>query len=418
MTKHYTTLFLSLLPLLSFMACGGSETPAKLKIVNMLSPDRRAVHRDASADIKSSTAYSFATVDGIKVEITKLRGLDANSDNPLHEVTLSKEITLTGDPNQQVALNEDITWTPGSYRGIAVHFKNSWKVKAHCKTRRNTGGGFLVYTKADGIGTVPCTGDCDTLPSDYDYKTYSFLSTSSVYVESNDYNQDTHYAFTVAEGQTPIINALYDGSYNVACWDGSAWSSTDAIGAFRSPSSDSERQQFWPDGSAAFASFYLPFFGYLTTDANEAVPTARTYIGSLTQSDVDTSLSTFDFRDVEVMTGVYKSDGTMFTGSARNTQGSGSSSPLELNFDGYSANGSGWDFFASGWYWAGGSSTPEFIHNHKIVAFTPPTTVGTTFSTAFEPASGCGQSKIDSQGNNASRTCLTAGTFYWREMVR
>jgi hypothetical protein len=371
----------------------------------------------ASSDLPSSSGhYSFAKIDGIKVTVNEIRGADANSDNPLVTQTIKKEIELTDDPNALIALNESVSWVAGNYSGIDVRLANAWKIKAYCKTQASGSNFTLVYTTPAGVMTQACTTSSCALPADYGYSSYSFLD--DYYTQNGgDPNIATHSKFTIASGDTPTVNLLFDATNTVACWDGSSWSSGAALGAFRGPST-SRRSTLWPDGTAAFAVPVMPLLTYVSKTASEGAPTARTFFASATASYLADPMS---FADTETVTLLYNAAGTVIAGNARNLQGTGS--PIEMDFDGFtnSTTGTGIDLIASGWYWAGGTATPELVHNRTFTNFILPTTAYSVFSTSYKDGDGCGRTLTDHNGSNPSKACLGTGvtaTHYWREAVR
>lgn len=438
--KNILVLFVGTLFLVSCSKSNSAaSSSARVKVASMTSTSgsRRAMELArgsvSSKLVASKTHFGYAVVDGARYHLTKINGEDATSDNMTTSISMEKDLLMTGDSSQSVVLNEAVSWVEGKYRGISLHFKNSWDVKAHCRTMKTGGSntGYLVYTTASGIQVKDCSAggvDCTTLPDTYDFYTYSTLNTYSGYVSANDYQQETHLNFEVKATDSPIISILYDGSYGVTCWDGqTSYDTSTAFGGFAGMT-DTTHTTYYGATTPVFTTFYLPVFGYVTTDANEAVPTARTFLASWAQpstgSDLDTSLSNFTFKPLTVMTLVYNAAGNIIAGSTRNYQGNGSDNPFDLDLEGFatSTTGTGTDFYGSGWYYKGGSDAPTFIRNKQIVAFNPATTVGNLFSSVYKDASGCGQTLTDFQGNNPSRACFsggtTQGTVWFKEMTR
>ena len=370
----------------------------------------------ASTDLPaSSNHYSFAKIDGIKVTINEVRGADAASDNPLVTHTVAKEIELSDDPTKAIALNESVNWVVGNYSGVDLRLANSWKVKAYCKTQASGSNYTLVYTTAAGVATQACTTSSCDLPANYDYFAYGFLD--DYYTQNGgDPNIATHYKFSLAAGTTPKVSLFFDATNTVACWDGSGWSSSEAVGVFRGPS-PTRRPVLWPDGTAAFAVPVMPVLTYVTSDLNEATPKARTFFTSSTSSDLADPIVAANTQTVTIL---YKEDGTAITASARNLSGNGTSNPIDMDFDGFgsSTTGTGIDFFAAGWYYSGGSSAPELIRNRKFEGFSLPVSSHSTFPVTVKDGGGCGQTLTDHNGNNPSKACLGSGvsqTLYWRE---
>jgi hypothetical protein len=356
--------------------------------------------------------YSFAKIDGIKVTLNQVRGADAASDNPLTTQDIVEEIELTSDASNPIGFTTTVDWTPGDYAGVDLRMANNWKFKGYCKTNLSGSNYTLVYTTATGVATQSCTTTSCTLPSSYDYYAYDFLD--DYYTQNGgDPNLATHFKFTIAEGDTPKVTLLFDAVNTVACWNGESWSSTAAIGAFRGPTT-ARANVLWT--GAAFSVPVLPLMAYVSSDASEENPKARTFFTSVTSSYLTAPIQ---FEQTETVTILYSADGTPVASTARNLAGTTSSSPLDSDLEGFTANGSGWDFFASGWYWDGTSNPAEFIRNRAFTGFTLPTTQYSVFSVAVTDGEGCGLTKTNQNGSNASRSCANASsTHYWKEIAR
>jgi len=373
---------------------------------------------------KSSTEFSFAKLDGIKVTLTKVRGMDASSAGHLTLIELSEEIELTDDPDKAIALDYPTTWTVGSYRKLELFLKNEWQVKAYCKTEVQNGGSYtMVYTSEDAIKTKACASDsaCETLPDDYDYYTYDTLDP---YYKNlgQDAMVSNDLAFTIAEGTTPKVQLLFDATNTVACWNGADFGATPSnksVGGFRGPSSDESRIARWPDDTGAFTVVGLPLIGYVTTDADEELPTARTFFSA---SDAD-YLNELDANMVntETVTVVYNAEEVPVSALSRNSSGSGN--VMANSLEGFSENETaGWDFFASGWYYSGvDNAMPEFIRNRQIVGFNPPGDYTTVFSATVKDGDRCGETITDHNGGNPSMSCLgtdVTTSYYFIEVKR
>ncbi len=371
--------------------------------------------------IKSTTSFSYAKLDGIKVTIKEVRGSDVDSGNPLTTLTLNKEIELTDDPTQTIALNETVSWEAGDYRGVELRLANEFKVKAYCKTALSGAAYTLVYTTATEVKTVTCANDaaCATLPTDYDYFTYDELDHYYT-VNGGDPSLQTFLNFSVAADSTPKIQLLFDATHTVACWNGTGFSTLpddSSLGAFRGPSTLADRQDRWANGTPAFAVPVLPLIAYVSTDADEATPTARAFFAA--SSSAYLSDITQNLQNTATFTVLYNADGDPVSGSTRNVAGGF----VEISgvIEGFTANvTAGWDFFASGWYWDGvDGSAPEFIRNRQFVGFDPSNDYTTVFSSTVENGTGCGQTKTDHNGDNASKDCLGSnGTYYFLETQR
>jgi len=408
-------------------ASGGVSTSviiASLQSSSSLLTSGFAPKELAFADvIKSTTNFSYGKLDGLKVTIKEIRGSDKNSGNPLTTMTINEEIELTDDPDAAVALNETGDWAIGDYRGIELRLANSFKIKAYCKTELVGTAYTQVYTTAAGVTTRSCANDaaCATAPTDYDY--YSYAELDNYYtVNGGDPSLQSNFNFSIAAGSTPKLKLLFDAVNTAACWNGEGFNTlpdNTSLGRFRGPSTLSERQSQWPDGSAAFAVPVLPIIAYLTTDEEEANPTARTFLGSDDSSDISSAANiAANLGNATTMTILYNAAGEPISGGTRNSYGS--EDLLSDNLESFTANTTaGYDFFASGWFYhPTTSTTPQFIRNRKIVGFNPGA-VGTAFSASVEAGDDCGQTLEDHNGDNPSKTCtLSSSTHHFVELVR
>lgn len=411
----------------ALFACGGHDdgVAGKLKIASLKSAGTSLMSAgyrpmtDASTDLQASSGhYSFAKIDGIKVTVAEIRGADAHSDNPLVTQTINQEIELTSDPNALIALDKDVTWAVGDYSGIDLRLENKWSFKGYCKTQLSGGQVKLVYTTASGVkvSTGTCAESSCTLPSDYAYYDISWLDDYYTQHSDSKPNIATHYKFSVAKGDTPSVSLLFDATNTVSCWDGQSWDKNLALGPFQVD--DSRRTTLFPDGTGAFAVPVLPVLAYVGKTSDTTAPSARTFLVAASSSTLATPI---DFKNTQTVTFLYDSNGTAIAGNARNLSGNDSSNPIDADFDGFatSSTGTGIDFYPSGWYWAGGSATPELIHNRKFEGFTLPATRYSTFSVVLKDGDGCGKSLTDFQGYHPSKDCLnTTSSYYWREAVR
>lgn len=380
----------------------------------------RALSRSATSDDlpASATNYSFAHVDGLKVTIHQVRGADAASDNPLFVQDVNEEITLTSDTDSTLALEKTISFAAGSYSGIDLWTENNWKFKGYCKTQYDSGTGDykLVYTTASGPATMDCnTSSTCTLPDAYDYTTYDWMNAGSDYGIAS-----THYKFSVAASDTPVLKLLFDPTNTVACWDGAAWDNStggqDLVGYFASAYGNSSLRARWPDGTPAFAMSFMPIMSYVTTDSTEPAPKSRTFFAASTSSRLSPVI---DMSHSATLTVLYNSSGTPLTAVARNTSGNGASNPLDADYDGFETTATGMSFYSSGWYWDGTSNPPELVRNRKFLNFDLPTTRYTHFEVNYEDGPSCGLSKVSPNGSNASRECLGSASTYWfKEAVR
>jgi|GEM_PF-2227990 len=371
-----------------------------------------------SADlVKSSTAYSYAHVDGIKLTVAQVRGADANSNNPLTTATIGEEITLTRD-SSAAAFSASVNWELGSYEGVDILANNSWKVKAYCKTAESGGNYTLVYTTAAGVATASCTSDECTLPDAYDYYSYSWLD--DYYTQAGQAEKwiTTRFNFSVAAGDTPKVSMLFDPTNSVVCWDGTN-RDTGKLGYFQGP--DSARSQtLWPDSTPAFAvisNANFPLLTYVTTSADEAAPVGRTFFTATSQATLEGSLAA-NLASTYTVSIVFKADGTPVVGATRPFPGTGTTIPLNGELEGFTANGSGWDFYDSSFRWDGTANAAAFVKNRKFVGWTLPTTRYAAFSSTVNDGPDCGQTLLDFQGNDASRDCISGGTqtYYWKEI--
>jgi hypothetical protein len=374
-----------------------------------------------SAIAASSTHFSFAKVDGVKVTVTEVRGTSATSDNPLTTQAINEEIELLDDATNPVAFTKEIAWGLGDYSGVDVLVSNKWSVKAYCKTALSGSNFKLVYTTAAGPAVTDCTTSSCDLPSDYGYSSYTWLNDDYTRLGTDVFVQ-THTKFSIAAGTTPKVSMFFDPTNSVACWDGIEWAAGDGyvnlIGYFNNGTSASTRERLWPGTTPAFTMGSFPLLTYVTTDATEATLKSRTFF----QASAESSLTpTVVMGLTQTMTILYAADGTPVTASARNILSGSASNPMDFNFDGMEKTTSGISFYSAGWFWDGTSNPPELVKNRKFSAFNMPSTRYTPFAVTVEDGPHCGMTKNNTDGSNASKDCLGTGvssTVYFKEAAR
>lgn len=117
----------------------------------------------------------------------------------------------------------------GPYNAADFVFWNKWSIKAFCQTAN-----AFLYTTAAGVVSLPSAPT--TLPSNYDAYTYDFMNgfpfvaTTGSDTASNTAAQG-HQSFinTVVDynvDASSSVNLYVDSSYVVACYDGTANSSS------------------------------------------------------------------------------------------------------------------------------------------------------------------------------------------------
>jgi hypothetical protein len=97
----------------------------------------------------STSAYNYAEVVGIRLNVVNIAL--TGSDQSLSAQTLTPDSgSLTfGSGETEVRVRQSVSIAPGIYNRLSVNLKNSYSLKAYCKT-----SSWLVYTTASGIQKV------------------------------------------------------------------------------------------------------------------------------------------------------------------------------------------------------------------------------------------------------------------------
>lgn len=376
--------------------------------------------RSAPEDaVQSTTQFAFAKVDGIKLNLNSLQTVNGTSNNDIVSWSPAKEVIIAPGSDNTLAISETASIAPGSYAGIKVRYKNSYSVKAYCRTATK-----FVYTSATGVKTADVATVTGTLPTDYDYYAYPFAeitTATSATAGTDEAQAETHSNFTVTEASSLSIAILFDPSYLVTCFDGStAVSSGNGLSPFVWTNNNGlSTTDFFPDNTPNFGMGYVPIFIWVSTNPSETVPTAETYASSTTLSNINGS--TLDYKALSITSFAFKSDGTLLDGRTR-TNSSGSSSDLQQFYSDFGVSGSTFSFKNGEWTCNSDYSSCRPIQDRSITGFTRTSDFTSTSSSTIDNASDCGTTITfpeHPEWGNQARACLSSSApLYWRQLVR
>ncbi len=425
----YYGLLLSVIPLLSH--CGkssGGDTSVGVKVGSISTAVvRRGVSQGRSVPSDaplSTTEYAYAKVDGIKLTLTRLQAIKGSTESDIISWDGGKEVIIAPGTSNNLPINENASINSGSYNALKVRYKNSYGIKAFCRTATQ-----LVYTSAAGIVKVPLGPTA--LPSDYDYYAYPFAEIStakSAAGGNNDTMAQTDGSYTVTKGSALTLAVLFDPSYLVSCYDGSTTvggTNTNALSPFVWSNNNGQAlTSFFPDGSPNFGMGYVPIFVWLSTTAGEALPTAETYASSTTSANVTGNGSgTINFKNVSITSFAFRADGSVLDARSRIAAGGGSSDLYQF-FTDYTKTRTSYSFKNGEWNCDAAYTNCHGLQDRSLSGFTR-TAVGdftSTSTSAYESGPDCGKSITDPshpEWGNRVRACLSsAQTMTWRQLPR
>lgn len=416
---------------LGFWACSGGGSEATLKVgqfanatsqsSNGLSSRSSALSASNSSEaIASPSAFAFAKIDGLRFSLKEVNFVRASDNYYFNAANWSggKKLEVGADVSA-VSIDEKISVDAGDYKGASVRFDGSYEVKAFCRTATK-----LVYTTATGVKALDFVSDID-LPSDYDYHKYNFgyLTTAEgAHSTTDTFQEDTVANFTVAANSSVQVSLLVDNSFVVSCYDGTvALAGRNHTPGILSPFGwdlrNGTTEDYFPSLQPAFGLAYVPMFVWVSTDPNEAVPTAETYVSSGDSSRV--SGSSLDFAELLVTTAAFKADNTMMAMRSRNfdvQHGTG----LWQMYNGFTSSSPGhYDMFNGEWFCEPGYQNCRQVQDRKVVSFARQTDFDAVFSTAIEDGPDCGASLMDAEWGNRARACGPSPTeVHWRRVQR
>lgn len=408
---------------LALGSCGkDAGIPVTVKVGSLPSMAAREAFavRAAPADAPvSSTEFGFAKVDGIRLNLTRLQAIDSSKEHDAITWSPAKQITIAPGTSNTLPITETAKIPVGSYRGVKIRYENAYSVKAYCVTKNG-----LVYTSTSGVKVVnPTPG---TMPGDYDFVSYPFAevtTATSATGPNPETMAETSQAFTIAATSTPRIAALFDPSYLVSCYDGTLASITGSNNAL-SPfiwtnNAGIAQTAFFPPAKPNFGMGYVPIFVWLSTDENEAPPSAETYASSLTQSDVNGA--SINFRTVDVTTMAFKADGSLLDARTR-IGSSGSSTPLQQFFTGAVLASGKHSFYNGEWYCDAGYANCRVLKDRQVTDFARTTDLVSVATATYANGPDCGQTLLDPnhpEWGNRVRACLGASqSLFFRKVPR
>lgn len=282
------------------------------------------VTHTAGDAIPSTSDFSYAVVDGIKIKLNRITFRQTNGEENGSDLG-GQEVEL-GSGVSNVNLSTTVGIDPGSYNVVGLEMDESYQVKAFCRTDSR-----LVYTATDNtVKSIACSNalnatQADTtcqLPDDYGYKSYEFLNVStaeSPTSTSDQAQEETRMSFTVAEDVTANMAILVDTSLTVTCYDGEGAGSVDeqagTLDPFAWGTSNGDIDDYFPPGSPNFGIGYLPAFSWVGA-AGDNLPTAETYIAASGAGPLNAD--TLDFSALMVTTFIFDGNGVPQAARSRN----------------------------------------------------------------------------------------------------
>ncbi len=376
----------------------------------------RSVPTDA---VQSSTEYAFAKVDGIKLQLNSLQTVNGTNNSNIVEWSPAKEVVIAPGSANTLDISESVSIPAGTYAGMKVRYKNSFQVKAFCRTAN-----YFVYTTASGITRVAIGSTPGSMPTDYDYYAYPFAeitTVTSATAGTDEAQAETNSSYTITESSAPQISILFDPSYLVTCYDGnSTVGGSNAIPPFNWTNNNSiPATSFFPDASPNFGMGYVPIFIWVSTTAGEAAPTAETYASHQNQSTL--TASTLDYKSVAITSFAFKSDGTLLDARTR-TNSSGASGDLQQFSSDFSKSGATFSFKNGEWTCDADYTNCRPIQDRTVTGFARTSDFTSASSSTLGDGPDCGLTITDPnhpEWGNRARACLgTTPTLYWRQLVR
>lgn len=354
----------------------------------------------------SAGSYSWAKVDGLKLEVVSIHGVANNENHSFIDYPEGKLLEVGGDSGA-IKFTDDITVPTGDYSDIGIRFNNKFIVKAFCRT---SDGGY--YTTATGV--KKCSVDCDAdknLPSDYDYYNPGKLLPDPYYenviIETNKLN------FSVVEGSTPNLTLLVDTSYAVSCAGTSATMDVDGeankLPPFVWKMSTGKFSDYYKGTEGNFAIGYIPIFTYLSTSVDEAVPVGETYATSASSTDIPDGNETFNFVTSLITTIAFNESGEMIAARSR-ANGHAHGTELNQGWSGLSKTDNSYTMLNGEAYIEG----QRWFQDRKIEGFVRSTDFTTRQTLQVVDGPDCGK-KLNDRNQECRSSPISS---YWKRISR
>lgn len=368
----------------------------------------------ASDVVPSNNSFSFAHVDGLKISLLEVNlKSGSNYTQAASWAKGTKTLEIGSGVTSAISLSEDISVPAGDYTGAVLRYDNSYSLKAYCRTSSK-----FLYTSASGVQVLSSTPS--SLPSDYDYYSYSFaeVTTAASPTSTSDTAQaDTDYPFTVtsAGGQVAV---LVDPSFLVTCSDGI--SSSGSLSPFSwSNNNGYQNSDFFAASAAHFGMSYIPMFVWISGSPTATPPKADTYF--IGNASADVTASPIDFTKVSIATVAFNDDGSPF--SMRGRILGNSSVDLEQMFNGFTAEaGSTYSVYNGEWMCDDGYVNCRQVQDRKITGFSSTSDYTTVASGTLADGPDCGKTGYfpgHTEWGNRYRSCLgTTSTVYFKKVKK
>lgn len=298
-------MLLALVLVISLFGCSlfGPKTAVSVSVAGLFNNvEARSLSVVEAKSLSSDSNFTWATVDGLRVVLNEIRITDDSDQNhTLVSFGSAGEVLEIGD-GYSGRLDVDNDVVQGSYLSYQLELDASYDIKAYGYTADK-----LIYTTASGVQTAPGTTQIADVTG-YDFFHYDFL-----YVSTADSPTDT--SDTAREGwnlETPLvigdepvgIQLLIDTSNLAMMWDGTGSRPQNTPFVWDSNNGTSITQ-FFPDGQAAIAVWYIPMF--LSFDDPGTTVGEVYLISQENASDLDPQ--TADISSLQTMTWVTNSVG-------------------------------------------------------------------------------------------------------------
>lgn len=350
----------------------------------------------------STDAFNYAEVVGIKLNVINI-GITSTDASVVSITPPTGRLTFGSGVTEQ-NLTQGVTIPAGTYNRVSVNLKNSYSLKAYCKT-----SSAFVYTTASGIKVANLS--TTSAPSDFDYYNYPFAwpaiakSATDASQNTEPTSIDTISNFNVTANST--INLLVDTNFVVTCYDGtlSAFNSS-AISPFNNGPSNSgiPLATFFPVGSPNFGILGFPLFIYIGDDSS--LVKAETYLVSSTA--ISGAITPSDALAVTI---AFQPSGAVLGVKGRNAVSAVTG--LENDMYGETNTASTYNIY-SGAY---STTNRRIIVNRKVHNFTRLALDGSTSYSVLGGAD-CGGSFTDNiggQSHQRSKACPSTNiTSYWK----
>ena len=315
-------------------------------------------------DIKQSSGnFSWAKVDGLKIQLVSIMGTRGAGQDSFRDFDPPRSFELGGDTGV-VKLNDSIS-----------------------------------------------------VPAEYDYFTVGKMNPDPRF--ENEIMEFNKWNFSVSEGQTPYLNILVDTSYVVSCANIAAKLDVNEepkLPPFTWGLESGKMSDFYKGTDGNFRFSYIPLFTYLSTTADEVLPTGETYASTATANDMVAGDESFNMLTSLITTIAFDSNNEIIAARSRNF-GMGVAE-LQQGWSGFVKSGSAYSML-NGEHYAGAKgdySDARWLQDRKIEGFERRADFTSVQELFVIDGPDCGK-----ELNDHNNTCLGDGVkkeTYWKRIRR